>query len=437
MTASLTQSALGAQYIKAHKADTIFTRGHFHRYATGVWEPIADFTINTELWDLLETWEHRGSCRPTANLLRGVLKYIQDHVYIAEDEVDAHPDLINLINGTYSLLLRQLLTHDAARYLTTQLPFAYDVSAKCPIWQYWLSTSLTYPAPQELTHDDSLATFLQEAVGYSLTDDISYHISFWCHGSGANGKGVLFYVLEQLAGTSAVPFNVNLLKRDRYQLADLAGKRVALCSESSSWDNVVEDGDVKALIAGDRMNVRQIRERPFTLEPKVKLWWSMNRLPAVADTSGGFWRRVQVIPFNRSFAIQKRILDLKDQLFEELPGIFNWSIVGLERLNAASAFSVPAQVKAFTDAFQAESNIVGTFVEDECTKDDAAEIRTATLYDNFREWCKRNGFRAYSSRSFRREMETLQFYMIRRSDGRYFQGVGVKVQSSREPIDYS
>ena len=430
---SYTQSELGRTYIRHHKDDTIFTRGRFHRYGGGVWEPIPDATISTELWDLLEEAEKADQCRPTANLLRGVLRYVQDHVYVAEDKVDAHPDLINLVNGTYSLSLRQLLTHDPQRYLTTQLPFAHDPRAQCPIWHYWLTTSLTYPAPQELTHDEALATFLQEAVGYSLTDDISYHISFWCHGVGANGKGVLFYVLEQLAGTSAVPFNVNLLKRDRYQLADLAGKRVALCSESSSWDNVVEDGDVKALIAGDRMNVRQIRERPFTLEPKVKLWWSMNRLPAVADTSSGFWRRVLVIPFNRSFAVEERILDLTDQLFEELPGIFNWALGGLDRLTTQKAFSIPAQVKAFTKTFQDESNVVGSFVEDDCLREDDAEIKTSVLYGHFREWCKLNGFRPYSSRSFRREMEGLRIYTVRRAAGEYFQGVALRLKVANYP----
>ncbi len=177
---------------------------------------------------------------------------------------------------------------------------------------------------------------------------------------------MLFHVLEDLAGTSATPFNVNLLKRDRYQLADLAGKRIALCSEANSWDNVVEDGDVKALIAGDRMNVRQIREKPFTLEPKVKLWWSMNRLPAVVDTSGGFWRRVMVIPFNRSFERHERILNLSEQLHDELPGIFNWAMAGLQRLRNNGGFSIPQQVADQTAEYQHESNIVQLFVEDEC-----------------------------------------------------------------------
>ena len=426
MTASATESTMGAQYLREH-TDTIYTRGSFHRYAGGVWEPVHDSVVRRELWGLLERYEDVGQCRPTANLLAGVQHYVQDHLYIKESDVDARGNLINLLNGSFDLELQALLTHNPSHYLTTQLPFAYDPTATCPTWEYWLASSLTLPPPFHKKPDPDLAMFLQEAIGYSLTDDISYHVSFWLHGSGANGKGVLFHVLEDLAGTSATPFNVNLLKRDRYQLADLAGKRIALCSEANSWDNVVEDGDVKALVAGDKMNVRQIREKPFTLEPKVKLWWSMNRLPAVADTSGGFWRRVMVIPFNRSFERHERILNLSEQLHDELPGIFNWAMAGLQRLRNNGGFSIPQQVADQTAEYQHESNIVQLFVEDECVTGAGHDVMSSVIYNSYTGWCRVNGYKAYSSRSFKREMEALGYFCKRRSSGMWYQNVDLQV----------
>src|SRR5690606_7857354 len=122
-------------------------------------------------------------------------------------------------------------------------------------------------------------------------------------------------------------------------------KRIALCSEASSTHNLVDDATIKALIAGDTMQVRQIRQEPFELHPTAKLWWAMNELPAVADTSEGFWRRMRVVPFNRSFTEDERILDLKEKLDQELPGIFNWAIAGLRRLHNAGQFCHPQQVQ--------------------------------------------------------------------------------------------
>jgi len=51
---------------------------------------------------------------------------------------------------------------------------------------------------------------------------------------------------------------------------------------------MVDNSLIKALIAGDLLNVRQIRSEPFEMLPTVKLWWSMNDLPEIADASEGF-----------------------------------------------------------------------------------------------------------------------------------------------------
>ena len=426
MPSSVTQSEIGRTYLHQHK-DTRYFRGHFHRYDHGVWEPLHEAMVNREVWTLLESQESVGACRPTANLRNGVIHYVEDHTFVAADEIDAQPHLINLENGSYDLDQQILQPHNQDDYLTTQLLFAYNPAAKCPTWQYYLESSLTLSQPMDKTHDSDLALFLQEAVGYSLTNDVSYHISFWCYGKGANGKGILFHVLESLGGTSAVPFNVNLLRRDRYQLADLAGKRIALCSEANSSDNVIEDGDIKALIAGDQMNVRQIRERTFQMRPQVKLWWSMNKLPTVTDTSTGFWRRIAVIPFNRSFEPHERQRDLKERLLDELPGIFNWAMIGLQRLYVNGQFTEPRQVKDQTEEYQKESNTVGLFVDEECQVINIATVQSSMVYKRYSDWCKANGYRAFSSRSFKREMELLGFYTKRVTAGIIYQGIDIVV----------
>jgi len=180
---SVTQSEIGTEYVHQHH-DTMYTRGDFYRYERGVWERQAETTIRREVWQALCRYESVDRCRPTANMLSGGMRYIEDHVFIPENQVDVRPNLINLLNGTYDLELQGLLTHNQAHYLTTQLPFAYDPDATCPTWQYFLHSSLTQEQPHDHNSDPELAMFLQEAVGYSLTTDISHHVSFWCYGRG-------------------------------------------------------------------------------------------------------------------------------------------------------------------------------------------------------------------------------------------------------------
>lgn len=425
-----TYTEIGRHYMKIYP-DTIFSRGSWMRYEKGVWESVTNFLIEQEVWKLLEAYEPQG-IYPTTNGVSNVMAYVRAQVHVPEDHLDADDGLINLLNGTYSLDQQCLLTHHRDRYLTTQLAFDYDPTFQAPSWDRYIGTTFV---DEKGNFDPDLAAFVQEAVGYSLTTDIRYHLTFWCHGQGANGKGVLFQVLEMLAGNSAIPFNVNLLHREQYQLADLAGKRIALCTEAES-STIVEDALIKALVAGDSLQVRQIRREPFTLKPVAKLWWSMNKLPTVTDTSVGFWRRVKVIPFLADFEERdkaKRLDNLIEYLQDELPGIFNWALIGLFRLRANGEFTKVAQVDRLTERYQRESNTITSFVDDECEVSPSYNVASGTIYDKYREWCSTNGYKPYNSRNFKSEMERQRYYYRKTMTVRVYDGLRIKGQGNAIP----
>jgi len=358
--------------------------------------------------------------------LTGTRAYVQAEAHVPGVEVDAIPDLINLRNGVLDVVRGTLLPHDPKMRITTQLPFDYTPGASHDLWDMFLRSTFVVPGGTQC--DKDLVAFVQEAIGYSLTTDVSHHVSFWCVGEGANGKGVLFHVLECLCGDAAMALNVALLsvQREHYQLAKLAGKRIALCSETASTRNLVDDATVKALVSGDTMGVRLPYQEPTELHPRAKLWWSMNHFPAVADASEGFWRRVCVIPFNRTFGPAERILDLKERLEVEMPGIFVWAIEGLARLKDRGHFKLPPQVAAMTKQYRLESNPVELFVEDRCTTDDPqARARSSVIYQAYKTWCFDNTFKPLSSPRFKRGMERLGFSHKRDGHGYYFHGVSV------------
>jgi putative DNA primase/helicase len=422
-TAKPSYTEIGREYMKLHP-DMMFARGAWYRYALGVWSSVADNVVEREIWTLLEAKE-TPTFQATLYGVANVAGYVKANTFVPEDRLDADDGLINLLNGTYSLELRTLLTHDKSRYLTTQLPFNFDPAAKCPYWDHYMKSSFIHSMAKGGTFDPELANFVLEAMGYSLTTDIKYHVTFWCYGEGANGKGVLFHVLEKLAGNAATPFNVNLLHREQYQLADLAGKRIALCAEADS-NGVVEDAVIKQLVAGDSLQVRQIRREPFTLYPRAKLWWSMNKLPTVTDTSTGFWRRIVVIPFNANFQGGSRIDDLKGYLDDELPGIFNQVLAGLFRLQANGKFSTVQQIQDWTTKYQAESNTILSFVEDTCEVDINYNVQSSIIYRSYREWCSDNGYKPYNARNFKTEMERLSYYHRRTMTMRVYDGIRIQ-----------
>lgn len=425
----VTYPDIARDYISRYP-DTMYSRGQWYRYGFGVWSPIHDLKIENEMWELLE--DYKKDIEPSINSVHNVQSKVRSSIFVDEKFLDNDDQLINLQNGTYSLELRTLLTHDKSRCLTTQLPFDYDGLALAPYWTRYLETTFV---DKQGKPDADLIARVQEAIGYSLTTDIRYHVTFWCYGEGANGKGVLFYILEQLAGSSAIPFNVDLLHREQYQLADLAGKRIALCPEADT-NSMVEDAIIKALVAGDSLQVRQIRREPFTLRPTVKLWWSMNKLPTVTDTSVGLWRRLMMIPFYADFEHRdryKRIDDLKERLKDELPGIFNWAMNGLARLNSNGAFTPSKLVDELTTNYREEANTIATFVSETCDIDKTYNVGSDTIYKRYREWCADNGYKAYNVRNFKVEMERLKFFYRRTNLARVYDGLRLKGQGNAVP----
>lgn len=419
--------AIGREYMQINQ-HTIYARSHWYRYEGGMWATLHDLSFESEVWDLLE--QHDPF--PTDNGVKNVIKFVRSKRVKKDDELDCDDGLINLQNGTYSLELQALLAHQPGHYLTTQLPFAYDLLSPCPNWRRYLETTFIDRAGQV---DADLIAFVQEAVGYSLTTDIHHHVSFWCYGEGANGKGVLFYVLERLAGNSAIPFNVDLLKREQYQLADLAGKRIALCPEADS-SGVVEDAVIKALVGGDSLQVRQIRREPFTLHPVAKLWWSMNKLPTITDSSTGMWRRIKLIPFLADFQGRdkhKRIENLRELLQDELPGIFNWAMEGLARLTANGEFTTVKQIEEWTAMYRRDSNAVLTFVDETCDTDRGYNVGSNVIYTRYKDWCADNGYKPYNVRNFKTEMERIGFFWRRTSTHRLFDGLRLKGQGNTIP----
>lgn len=446
-TQTLTDSELGRIYIARYGKNTFYARSQWYRYICGVWSAVPDFEIDLEVWRLLESYESAG-LRPNDRLRRSVQSYIRANLSISEEKIDSYPNLINLRNGIYNLDTDQLIPHDPALLLTSQLPFDYDPAAICKFWELYIQTTFTDRAGQ--TADPELIYLIQEIVGYSLTTDISYQIMFWCIGEGENGKGVLFHVLTQLGGPAATYVDLNILRREKYQLATLLGKRIAMCSEASSHDNLVEDGTIKSLVHGDPMPVRQIHREGFILYPQAKFWWSMNRLPTITDTSHGFWRSMCPLPFNKTFEGNAKIIDMKERLNKELSGIFNWCLIGLRRLRTNKKFSYCRQVELMRGQLQTESNTIRLFIEDEAEESwlspngtdpkviDTYEESSKAVYARYVIWTKANGYKAMSDRSFKTEMEALKFYYkIGRNKqgitGRFYTRLKLKTVSAFNP----
>jgi len=144
----------------------------------------------------------------------------------------------------------------------------YDASATCPQWDAFLSYIMD--------GDCDLIAYLQRAVGYSITGDVSEQCLFICYGNGQNGKTVFLNTIQGVLGDYAVKASSDLLRRDKQDIynpttrASLLGRRFVVAVELARGEHL-DKPLVKELTGGDIINARRMRQDEWTFTPTHKL----------------------------------------------------------------------------------------------------------------------------------------------------------------------
>jgi hypothetical protein len=81
----------------------------------------------------------------------------------------------------------------------------------------------------------------------------------------------------------------------------------------------------------------------------VRFLMMSNDTPTFSDRSGALGGRMIYLKFDQSFYGREDV-SLTDKLLHELPGILNWALDGLERLDGRGRFTEPASGQAEAEA---------------------------------------------------------------------------------------
>jgi putative DNA primase/helicase len=341
----------------------------------------------------------------------------------AGDAWDADPWLLGVPNGVINLRTGVLRPGAQDDRITMQAAIAYDPAANCPRWSRFIS--------EIFAGDETLAAFIQRAIGYSLTGITTEQCLFLNYGTGANGKGTLCNTLKYLLGDYAfnMPF-ATIELRDRASipndLAALVNRRLVTASETNDGARLNESR-VKTLTGCDPVTARFLHGEFFTFEPVAKLWLSVNHRPIVRDDSFGFWRRLRLIPFTQRFEVNP---GLADELRAEAAGILAWCVRGCEGWQR-EGLNPPPSVAAATQDYERDSDPLSQFVKEACELDAGAEVRARDLYDHYRRWADGHNLserERLSSTMFGRKMSE-RFEKLRdRSDGVSYRGIASRTE---------
>jgi P4 family phage/plasmid primase-like protien len=150
--------------------------------------------------------------------------------------------------------------------------------------------------------------------------------------------------------------------------------------------------------------VRELNCAPFDMRPVLKLALTGNHKPHISGTDRGIWRRVRLVPFAASFE-GKADPHLSHKLRGEFPHILAWLVAGCLDWQRRGLSDTPRAIANATEAYRQESDTLGQWLDERCTRGPQAEELTADLYEDFREWAICGGVtRPWARNSFGRKL---------------------------------
>jgi putative DNA primase/helicase len=312
------------------------------------------------------------------------------------EDFDVEPWLLNVENGTIHLRTGQLHPHHREDLITKMAPVVYDPEAVCSTWHAFLD--------RIMNRDGAMGAFLARAVGYSLSGDTTEQKWFFLHGLGANGKTTFTETLGRLMGDYADALSSSSilvdshLRLNRNDLAKLPGARLVAVNEAEGGKRLAE-ALVKELTGGDTIVASFKYKEEFRFVPVLKLWFRANHKPEIHGTDHATWRRILQIPFEVTIPEAEWDHELANKLWAEAPGILAWAVAGCLDWRE-NGLNPPAKVTEATQAYRAEQDILGGFLEDCCDQAEGLRTSGAELYAAYKGWAERSQERPVTQKTF-------------------------------------
>lgn len=302
----------------------------------------------------------------------------------------------------------------------------FDAQKHCPTWLAFLA--------QALDSDADAIRFLQQWGGYSLTGETKEQVLTFVYGPGGSGKGTAINTIAEIMGNYAVNVGMETLtasKHDRHttELARLHGARMARASETEKGRAWAENR-IKTMTGQDTITARFMRQDDFEFLPEFKLTIFGNNRPSLKDVDAAIKRRFMVLPFDHPPA--QKDAELPARLRVEWPGILSWLVQGCLDWQA-NGLVRPSVVAAATDAYFAEQDTFGQWLDEDCETGKGFAATTDALWQSWCRFAQRVGEDAGSkTKTFPETLSQRGFVTARNTSGirgRGFAGLRVRAET--------
>ena len=401
----------GIRFVAKRVADDILSHHHFLTFtdteeiyaydvAEDIYRPGGEQIIRDETQRLLGE-------RTTNHFVNEVEGYIRRYRYFRRDELVVSPDLIPVSNGVLDRRTCTLTPYTPEKPFISKLAVRFDPDADCPAFEQYL---------QETFHKDDIPV-VEEVLGDTLYRSYWHKKGVMLLGPGDNGKSVFLAVEGSLLGKENISARgLQDLERDKFAKADLFGKFANIHADLSST-GLVKTGTFKLLTGGDRVTAERKYKDPFTYVNYAKLHFSANELPATKDQTPAFFNRWILLEPASCFVDKPRensnekVKDphLLEKLTteEELSGILNLALDGLNRLLANGQFTQSNASEAVKERWIARTDSLQAFVKNCVQPKKDCFVSKDDFFVAYQDYCDEHALAAVEKQVVGRRLPTL------------------------------
>lgn len=405
-------------------------RGTWMRWFRCHWVELSDAEIRAELYQRLEHTvyvhtdskggEELRSWAPTRRKMSDLLEasaavthlppFVDAPAWISEPgepgerlpftRTDHIGPVVACANGLLIVSERHLIDLTPRFFNQVSVPFNYDPNATAPMWLEFLHR--VWP------DDPQAIDALQEWFGYVLSGRTDQQKILLIVGPTRSGKGTIARVLTSLVGKNNIAGPTLASLATNFGISPLLGKPLAVISDARlggrDRHQVVER--LLTISGEDTIDVDRKYRQPWTGKLPTRLMILSNELPSFGDSSGVIAQRFLVFTMQASW-LGKEDTGLTGKLTAELPGILNWALDGLERLEAKGRFTMPASSEDAVTTMQDTASPTSAFVREVCTLGENYLVPIEDLWEAWKRWCDDSGNPAGTKSIFGRNLQSV------------------------------
>lgn len=333
--------------------------------------------------------EEKLNERSTQHLVKEIIEKVKRLTFSMESKEEFGNQNINSIclnNGVFNLDTKELKPFSKDLIFLSKIPVDYNKDAQCPLIKEFL---------KDLLYKEDI-NVIQEWFGYCLYREYFLKKAIILVGDPHGGKTQVVRLLESFLGKSnVVGISLQKLTKDKFSIINLYQK-LANIYDDLDFDDVENNGAFKMATGRSTLTGEYKFGDSFGFVNFAKLMFATNKIPRTKDVDDeAYYSRWIVLRFDNIFdeSNPKRDIDILKKITtkEEMSGLLNYALIGLDRLKDRKVFSYRKTAEEVKFIMQRSGNSLAGFVQDELRESDGNAILKEVMYNRYSSYAREKG----------------------------------------------